>query len=70
MPQPLLWAKAATPSTLGKAASRSGVKWAAMRLITVAEQLTEDRMPMKLRVPTPPPARTNPWKVARCSSGT
>lgn len=45
---------------MGKAASRSGVKWAAMRLITVAEQLTEDRMPMKLRVPTPPSARTNP----------
>ncbi|MNS75335.1 hypothetical protein D3C86_1409030 [compost metagenome] len=58
MPQPLLWANAATPSTLGYAASRSGVKCAAMCLITVAEQFTEDRMPMKLRVPTRPSGRT------------
>ena len=70
MPQPLVWANATTPSTLGKAAMRSAVKCAAMRLITVAEQFTDDRMPMKLRVPTPPPARTKPWKLARCASGT
>lgn len=69
MPQPLVCANAATPSTCGKAASRSGVKCAAMFLMTVAEQFTDDRMPMKLRVPTRPSARTKPWNVARWSSG-
>jgi hypothetical protein len=29
-----------------------------MRLMTVAEQFTDDRMPMKLRVPTRPSGRT------------
>jgi len=38
--------------------------------IAVAEQFTDDRMPMKLRVPTRPSARTKPWNVARRSSGT
>lgn len=56
MPQPVVCANAATPSTFGKAASRSGVKWAAMRLITVAEQLTEEMIPMKK--PTRPSSRT------------
>ena len=70
MPQPLVCANATTPSTLGKAASRSGVKCAAMCLMTVAEQFTDDSRPMKLRVATRPSGRTMPMKVARSASGT
>jgi hypothetical protein len=38
--------RATTPSTFGKAASRSGVKWSATRRHTVAEQFTVEMMPM------------------------
>ena len=37
---------------------RSAVKYAAILLMTDAEQFTDDKMPMKLRVPTLPSART------------
>ena len=58
MPQPMEWLKATTPSTFGKSASRSGVNHSAILWTTVAEQLTVDSRPMKLRVPTRPSART------------
>ena len=46
MPQPVPWASATTPSTLGKAASAAPRNCSAMSLAAVAEQLTLVRMPM------------------------
>ena len=46
MPQPVLCVNATTPSTLGKAASRSSVNQSAILRETVAEQFTDERMPM------------------------
>ena len=54
---------------LARTASRSGVKCAAMLLMTLAEQFTDDKIPMKLRVPTRPSGRKKPMKVARSDSG-
>ena len=71
MPQPLVCGERDhAVDVRDSRASRSGVKCAAICVITVAEQLTDDRMPMKLRVPTRPSARTMPMKVARSASGT
>lgn len=50
-------ANATTPSTFGNAASRAGANHAAICLITVAEQFTDARMPMKLRDATRPSGR-------------
>jgi hypothetical protein len=44
------------------------VNQAAILRTTVAEQLTVERMPMKLRVATRPSGRTKPWNVARWAS--